>query len=145
MLDTHRIRTRIKEIRRRLLLLNKFKDIRQEDFLSDEHLNAETERHLQVAIQCCLDIANHIVASMGLDRPTKDQSEVFQSLAKEKIIPRKTVVILRKITSYRNILVHEYIAVDRRVTYANIRKHLKDLSQFVKHIERFLQKFQRKV
>ncbi|OGD86205.1 hypothetical protein A2164_02025 [Candidatus Curtissbacteria bacterium RBG_13_35_7] len=141
MLDTYRIRTRIKEIRKRLTILNKYFQHLPEDKLTrDERLNAEAERHLQIAIQASLDIANHIVAALGLDRPAKETSEAFYSLASEGIIPDKFVNNMVKITGYRNILVHGYLDVDRHQTYINIQKHLSDLSVFAKHIENFLEK-----
>ena len=141
MLDTHRIRARIKEIRKRSTLLDKyFKGLAQEMFLKDDRLNAEAERHLQIAIQACIDIANHLVASLGLDRPVKETAEVFDSLAKEDIIPPSFVPTMKRMTGYRNILIHEYVNIDRNITYTNIQKRLPDLSKFAQHIEKFLRK-----
>jgi len=141
MLDTFRIRTRTKEIRRRLTLLDKrFEAIKKEDFLKDEGLNAEAERHLQVAIQACIDIANHIVSSLGLEMPGKNISDVFYSLAEEKIIPGAFVKTMVKVTGYRNVLVHEYIEVNREETYNNFKFHLKDISEYAQYIEKFLEK-----
>lgn len=141
MLDTHRVRTRIKEIRKRLAILDKdFRNIPEKEFIKDERANAAAERHLQVAIQACIDIANHIVASLGIERPMKDTAEVFSSLAQEDVIPKEFVETMTKITGYRNVLVHDYLEIDRLITYENIQKRLPDLSKFAKHIEEFLEK-----
>ena len=141
MLDTYRIRTRIAEIRKKLTILDKnFKGLSERKFLEDERLNAEAERHLQIAIQACIDIANHIVAALGLERPAKETTEAFYSLAKEKIIPDDFVNTMVKITGYRNVLVHGYLEVNRHETYLNIQKRLPDLSKFAKYIEEFLEK-----
>lgn len=142
MLDTHRIRTRTKEIRRRLLVLErKVKDIPKKEFLKDNLLNDVAERNLQVAIQACIDIANHIVAALGLDRSFKETAEVFETLAREKIIPKDFVPTMKKITGYRNVVVHDYLEVDRSITYRIIQKHLPDLAEFAKYIEEFLQRY----
>lgn len=140
MLDIHRIRTRTKEIRKRLLQLEKFKKISENDFTSDEQLNAVAERNLQVAIQACIDIANHIVASLGLDRPFKETAEVFDALAREKIISKDFVSTMKNVIGYRNVVVHDYLEVDRHITYRIIQANLTDLSEFVKYIEAFLEK-----
>lgn len=141
MLDSHRVRTRIKEIRKRLTILDKnFKNLSEDELIGDEVLNAAAERSLQIAIQACIDIANHIVASLGLERPAKETAEAFFSLADEDIIPKNFVNTLVKITGYRNILVHGYLDVDRHQTYINIQKHLPDISKFAKYIEIFLEK-----
>ena len=78
MLDTYRIERRIQEIHKRLKKLNdKFKPLRESEFVKDDSLNAEAERHLQTAIQACIDIANHIVASLGFKRSLKKQAKSF--------------------------------------------------------------------
>lgn len=145
MLDTLRVRTRIKEVRKRLTILDKnFKNIPEKEFVKDERVNAAAERHLQVAIQACIDIANHIVASLGIERPMKDTAEVFSSLEQEKFIPKRFVETMTKMTGYRNVLVHDYLEVDRHITYQNIQKRLPDLSKFAKYIEEFIEKQEKK-
>ena len=141
MLDTHRIRTRVEEIRKRILLLEQdFKTVPKEKFIDDEALNAAAERHLQVAIQACIDIANHLVSALGLERPKEETAEVFVTLSKENIIPANFVGTLDKIVGYRNVVVHDYLELDRNITYDNIQYHLLDLSKFAKYIEQFLEK-----
>ena len=141
MLDTYRTKTRIKEIRKRVTFLDKnFKPIHENRFIKDDRLNAEAERHLQIAIQAAIDIANHIVAALGLDRSFRETAEVFASLAKENIIPPEFIDAMVKITGYRNILVHGYMDVNRKITYENIQKHLPDLAKFAQYIEKFLEK-----
>lgn len=47
---------------------------------------------------------------------------------------------MKKVTGYRNILIHEYLEVERHQTYLNIQKGLKDLVKFAQEIEEFLEK-----
>lgn len=141
MLDTYRVKTRLEEIRKRVLILEKdFKKIPEEKLIIDENLYASAERHLQVAIQACLDIANHLVAALGLERPRKEAGETFFTLAKEKIISQDLARIMKKVVGYRNVLVHEYLEVERHQTYLNIQNGLKDLAKFAQEIEEFLEK-----
>ncbi|KKQ93690.1 MAG: hypothetical protein UT19_C0008G0015 [Candidatus Woesebacteria bacterium GW2011_GWB1_39_10b] len=141
MLDTYRVKRRIKEIHKRLKVLNdKFKPLERSEFIPDDSLNAEAERHLQIAIQACIDIANHIIASLGLNRNFETVSEVFNELAKEHIIDGDFANIMISITGYRNVLVHGYLDVQREITYDNIQNRLPDLAQFAKYIEKFLEK-----
>lgn len=139
MLDIYKIRTRLEETRKRLSLLKKdFRPLAEEKLTTDENLYASAERHLEVAIQSCLDIANHLVAALGLERPKKEAGEVFLTLAKEKIISQNLAAVMKKILGYRNILIHEYLEVERHQTYLNIQKGLEDLERFGKEIEEFL-------
>lgn len=145
MLDIYRIRTRIQEIRKRVLELERsYKGIPKEKFIKDAKLTAAAERNLQVAIQACLDIANHIVAALGLERPVEETAEVFNALGNEKVIPESFVDTMKKMTGYRNILVHGYLIVNPHKTYGYIQDNLGDFSIFSKHIEKFIEKFEKK-
>lgn len=145
MLDTRRIQTRIKEARRRILVLEKqYQEISEDEFVGDGEKNANAERHLQIAIQACIDIAGHIVATLGLHHPMKETADVFFSLAEEDIIPKDFAKVMKKMTGYRNILVHGYTDVDPHKTYDYIQSRLSDIAQFVKYIEEFLEKQEKK-
>jgi len=47
---------------------------------------------------------------------------------------------MKKVVGYGNILVHEYLEVERHQTYLNIQKGLKDLVKFTQEVETFLEK-----
>lgn len=145
MLDIHRIQIRTKEIRRRILILEKqYQKISEDEFVGDLEKNANAERHLQIAIQACIDIANHIVAVLGLHHPMKETADVFFSLAEEDIIPKDFAKVMKKMTGYRNILVHGYLEVNPHKTYSYIQSQLPDLSKFLLYIEEFLEKQEKK-
>lgn len=87
MLDRLRIEEAFAEIRRRLQQLKEVaQNIDETRFLTDSLVADATERRLQIAIQACMDIASHIVAQMALEKPQKENKEVFEILAKHKII-----------------------------------------------------------
>lgn len=141
MLDEHKIKTRIEEIRKTVKSLEKdFKNLPEEKLITDEILYRAAERNLEIAIQCIIDIGNHIISQLGLERPKKENKEIFSILAKEKIIPKDFAQKLMDMVGYRNILVHEYLDVERHNTYLNIQDNLGDFAEFAKFIEEFLQK-----
>lgn len=141
MLDTLRIKSRISELRERILIMRReFSVLPEEKLTHDEVLYTSAERNLEIAIQACLDIAAYINSIMGLKRPKHRSAEVFINLADEKVIDSKLANIMVKIIGYRNILVHEYLKIDRHQTYLNIQKGLDDLENFGKQIEDFLVK-----
>lgn len=139
MLDTLRIKRHLKELRKRLLELeSKFKPLSEEELITDETCYNAAEHHLQIAIQNCLDIANHIVAALGLPSPKKEANEAFFTLAKERIISSKMAQVMKDIIGYRNVVIHEYLEVERHYTYKNIQAGLGDLAEFGRQIEKFL-------
>jgi len=88
-----------------------------------------------LAIQCILNIANHVVADLKLRLPA-DNADLFGLLADNKISPH-----WRKLTSmagFRNILVHEYLEIDRRKVYAVLKRDLGDFEKFIRAVSRLL-------
>ncbi|OGM19508.1 hypothetical protein A2955_02535 [Candidatus Woesebacteria bacterium RIFCSPLOWO2_01_FULL_37_19] len=146
MLDTSRIAERLSLIRGNSRILERdYKDQPKDRFFKDEMFNASAERLLQTAIQACIDISNHIIASLGLKKPKEDTAETFRILYKEGILPEDFAKTMVSITGYRNVLVHGYLDVDKEETYKNINFHLDDLAQFAKYIEEFLERYEAKM
>lgn len=78
MPDTVKIESRLAELRQRILILEKdFKGLTEDELIADENLYASAERHLEEAIQACLDMANHLVAVLNLARFQNKNTEVF--------------------------------------------------------------------
>lgn len=102
MIDRSRIEDRITEIRRRLNDLRETAEtIDEVKFLTDSVIADATERRLQVAIQACMDIANHLVAQIAIEKPQKENKEVFLILAKHKIINEDLAKKLVKMAGMR--------------------------------------------
>ena len=54
----------------------------KEDFLKDRILIGSAKYYLQVSIECCLDLANHIIAAERYRAP-KDYADSFAILEEE--------------------------------------------------------------
>lgn len=111
--------------------------IPKEEFLQD-FTKVESAKHLlQVSIECCLDIAHHIVAYMGYRTPA-DYYDTFVVLSENNIVPEKFLPTLRKMVSFRNRLVHLYWDVDDAVVYQILQENLKDFDTYVAFILDFM-------
>jgi len=74
--------------------LNKLRAFSRGEFLSD-FTKIESAKHLfQVAVECCLDISNHIIASEGFPAP-KSYVESFEILTEQGIFPQSFFPTLR--------------------------------------------------
>lgn len=141
MLDHFRIEELIAEIRRRLNVLHDTAaEVDQVKFLADSLIADASERRLQVAMQACIDVANHIVAQMALEKPKKENKEVFLILAKHKIIDKDLAEKLVCMAGMRNVLVHQYTEVARDKVYQAIKHDLSDIEEYVAQIQKFLDK-----
>ena len=141
MIDHSRIEDRISEIRKRLRQLKETAEsVKPEDFYKEDQIIDATERRIQLVIQACMDIASHIVAQMALEKPKKENKEVFTILAKHSILTPSIADRLSLMAGMRNILVHDYLEVDTRKIFNVISHDLKDIEEFVVEVQRFLDK-----
>jgi uncharacterized protein YutE (UPF0331/DUF86 family) len=82
-----------------------------EEFL-DDFTKVESAKHLlQISIQSCLDIAQHIIADEGY-RVAQDSYDAFVILNEEGVLPDSFMPTLRHMVSFRNRVVHLYWDVD---------------------------------
>jgi uncharacterized protein YutE (UPF0331/DUF86 family) len=82
-----------------------------------------------IAVEICIDIGQHIIASEGLRAP-EDFADVFNSLAEGGIIPREMVSSLKEMARFQNLLVHIYERVDDRRVVEILQSRLGDFEAF---------------
>ena len=138
MVDRHVVRSRIAKLREYVALLKKIRGLADERrFVSDPLIYGNAERYLQLAIQAVLDVSNHIVADLDVTLP-EDNKELFELLAKRKIIPAGLARQLGPMVGFRNLLVHEYMEIDRHRVYATLKNDLGDFERFMKAVGKLL-------
>jgi uncharacterized protein YutE (UPF0331/DUF86 family) len=109
-----------------------------EAFLRD-FTNVESAKHLlQVSIECCLDIAHHIVADEAYRRPT-DYYDTFVVLHENSILPEAFLPTLRQMVSFRNRVVHLYWDVEDAAVYRILQENLGDFETYIGYILDFVQ------
>lgn len=106
---------------------------------ADSDIRAATERRLQLAIECCIDIARHIIAgeNLGVAEHNKD---AILLLGEKGIIPKKVASLMAEATDMRNVLVHGYQKITFQEIYSAIKENLQDLKEFAKYIDLFISK-----
>lgn len=110
-----------------------------EELLENENLQDLVDRRMQIAIETCIDIANHLAS--GLNLPGQDTSaDIFKLLSEEKILEQNLAEKLSRACGFRNILVHEYLTIDYKIVFQNYKYGLDDLRNFAKTVVDFLEK-----
>jgi len=107
------------------------------DFLQDFTKVESAKYLLQISVQCCLDIAYHIISEKGYS-PAQDSYDAFVILQKKGIFPDSFMPTLRQMVSFRNRVVHLYWEVDEAVVYEILQNNLGDFNTFVNHILDFM-------
>lgn len=77
------------------------------------------------AAEAAIDVAQHICAAEGWGPPDTN-ADCFRLLAAHGAIGHDSAGALARASGFRNVLVHDYVAVDDRIVVAN----LDDLSDF---------------
>jgi uncharacterized protein YutE (UPF0331/DUF86 family) len=108
---------------------------------ADAALRLETDLDLQDvlvlnlsrAVQTCVDIATHIIASRELPIP-QTMGESFLRLAEGGVIDAELSQRLRRAVGFRNIAVHNYDAIDWNIVRALTGDPLEDFETFARHV-----------
>lgn len=107
------------------------------DFKADKKIQRYVERTLQIDIEACLDLANHIISSKRFREPANN-ADTFYVLCENKIIPISFLNKLKDMASFRNLMVHNYAKVDPEKVYGILKRHLKDFDMYLSYVVRFL-------
>ena len=120
-------------------VLSKISETSEDTFLKDKILIGSAKYYLQVSIECCLDVANHIIATKRFREP-RDYADSFKVLEEEGVISSESGNRLSQAAKFRNRLVHLYGEIDDAYVYQFMKEDLKDLVDFKSAI---LQKYTR--
>ena len=139
MVDRDLIRTRLTYIDTNVRILEDKIAIPKEDFLEDVDQQYVVLHAMQLAIQAAIDLAAHIVTDEGWGVPIRG-GQAFATLADNKVLPADLSARLRVMSSFRNLIVHEYGDIDLSVVFRLLHESLPDLRLFAAAIEAFLSK-----
>lgn len=141
MVDSRVVRNRLRALGSRLTALRRLSQQPRETFTEMSTEETLAERHFQVAIQCCLDIGNHIIRE-GSDRVPRQYHEVFPILADLGVLDRPLSSRLEDAAGFRNVLVHMYLDVDPAQVYSHF-EFLSDLESFARAVLGWLEREER--
>ena len=137
MLDTTGIQSRLTKLDQYSRILRELQSTDREQFVTDYHLYGLAERYLHLSIECLLDTSNMIVSGLGLRKPERYQDAV-DILAEAGVLSPDLSRKLRGVAGFRNILVHEYLEIDRDLVYQYLQYHLGDLEVFAREVLTFI-------
>ena len=129
MVSLEKIIQKFQQLDEFLRLLKKISKTPINSFLKDKLMIGSAKYYLQVSIECCLDVANHIIASEHFRAP-KDYADSFMIIEEEGLISGDQGQRLRQMAKFRNRLVHLYGEIDNAYVYEFIKKDLKDIEEF---------------
>lgn len=113
-------------------------DITWEVYKTDKRSRRFVERTLQILIEACIDIAQHIISDDHFREPTSYR-DTFAVLAEEGVIGREDLPRFEQMAAFRNLIVHYYERVDDAVVFGVFQKRLGDFEIFADYIVAYLE------
>lgn len=95
----------------------------------DETALAAAKYRFIVAIETCIDVAEHVIASEGLRSPDS-LAEAFAVLGDAGFVDQDLAADLQDMARFRNLLVHGYQRVDDARVAEILRTRLGDFERF---------------
>jgi len=136
MLDKKRIAVKFDELAQILAELEQITPKIYKQYLAIEKRRS-CERLMQLSIECVLDVCKLIVSGLNLGMPGKE-IDIPDVLEKSKVISKKLNNELKEMRGFRNILVHEYAAIDNELAFKILKTKINSFAGFKKEITEFI-------
>ena len=130
------VRERLALVRTNLAALADTAALPRERFLADRKEEWAAAYALQTTVQALLDAGAHILSGRFKESP-REYGEIVPQLVGHDVIDAPLGERLLKVAGFRNILVHEYAAVDYALVHEKLGQ-LDDLLAFAVAIEDWL-------
>lgn len=134
-LDKDLLQRQLKQIHESTGILRELAQTPLEKFAADYHINGLAERHLQLAIEACLQVCSIIIAAFGLRR-AESYHELLSIVAGQQLISRTLAYRMEVLTDLRDKLVHEPETISKEVLYDHIQHRVENIEEFAQVIEK---------
>jgi uncharacterized protein YutE (UPF0331/DUF86 family) len=106
-------------------------------YLESEGLRAQSERWLQLAAECSLDLAHQLIAERGWKTPATYR-EAFEILRSERVLDADLASDMQGWAGLRNILTHLYLDIDHERLHEILVSELDQLERYAAALARAL-------
>ena len=128
MVDRDLILRKLADLELYVSQISEYRDITVEQYRRDWKTQRIVERTLQMAIETCADIANHVIADRGLRVPAT-YAEAFEVLAEAGLLDAGLREAMIRMSQFRNVIVHQYAEINPAIVVRILRDHLQDFSR----------------
>lgn len=132
MLDRERILAKLADVEGYLRELRSIAPRGFEDYRAPEKKRS-CERLLQIAVEAVIDVCHLFVTGLRLGLPS-EENDLFEKLARAGVVTQQRADTLKRMKGLRNILVHEYGAVDDEIVFRAATSGLDDFHHFREEI-----------
>jgi uncharacterized protein YutE (UPF0331/DUF86 family) len=131
------IRKRLNKLDEYLSILRSLQQYSFDEFMDNPERYGSVERFLHLAIEAVTDMGNHIIADDSLGQ-VNWYSDIPQILAEKGYISGDLQERWIQMIGFRNVLVHEYADIDRKIVYNVLQNNLRDIKLLRQLFAQFL-------
>jgi len=137
MVDKPKCDQMLSNLHRYLQALEELADVPRERFLNNKDKIGSAKYHFVIAIEACIDIANHIISSERYRIP-RDNADSLVVLAEGGLFSETKAASYAAMARFRNRLVHLYWDVDDGLVHEYLQTRLGDLRSFIADVSSFV-------
>lgn len=137
MVDKLLLGRKLAQIETYLGQIREYSKISLTAYKNDWKIQRIVERTLQILIELCIDIANHLISDKGMRLPT-GYADTFKVLAENRIISKNLFKTMENMAKFRNIVVHQYEKIEPTIVVSILHKNLDDFEKYKKAIIKYL-------
>lgn len=137
MVDRDLIRRRMLSLEQYLRELREIVAVGRDTYLADWKTQRAAERTLQLAVEVCLDLADHAIADHRLPLPDT-AAGAFETLLAARLIDQDLSAALVRMARFRNLLVHDYVPIDAARVFDIATTNAPDMQRFAAIVARLV-------
>ena len=137
MIRVEVIRRRLKQLDEYLRILRQLQKYSLAEFTGDPEHYGSAERFLQLAIESLADIGSHVIVDLKLGTVERYR-DIPLILAEHQYISHELRERWIGMLGFRNILVHDYLDIDRQIVYQVLQDELTDMEELRRVFAQFL-------
>lgn len=138
MADPEVVATKLRQIEQYHGELRDEQNLSKDSFLDDVTEQRAVERMFQNVIQACIDLATH-VASADFEYEQGGSRAALRVLVDENVIDEETAGTLSDAVGFRNVLAHQYGAVQPEQVYTYLQTELTVYEDYSRQIARWFE------
>ena len=131
------IQKRLGKVEEYLTILKKLQRYSLAEFVADPERYGSAERFLQLSIEALNDIGSHLIADQELG-PVDSAGDIPRLLCEKGCFGEELRDTWIRMIGFRNVLVHDYLDVDRSVVHDVLQRNLNDIQQLMRVFAQFL-------
>jgi uncharacterized protein YutE (UPF0331/DUF86 family) len=128
-MDRGVIEQKLESLRRCLTRIDQRCPAEAEQLAADLDAQDIVSLNLTRAVQICVDLAAHVIASRDMPAPDT-MGQAFEALATAGLIPADLSNRLKRAVGFRNLAVHNYDVIDWRIVHDICRTRLGDFRDY---------------